>query len=121
MQFVLDACALIAFLRREEGAQLVARLFHDDQNVCLAHGVNLCEVYYDFLRVTDEATADAALSDLIALGLVPREDMDTKFWREAARHKAHLRRISLADCFALTLTNRENGTLVTSDHGEVGS
>lgn len=29
-----------------------------------------------------------------------------------------IRRISLADCFALTLANRESGILVTSDRKE---
>ena len=118
MRFVLDACALIAFLRKEDGAQLVARLLHDEENVCMAHAVNLCEVYYDFLRAADKRTAEVALSDLESLGLIPQEDMDMPFWREAARYKAHLRRISLADCFALSLAKRVGGTLITSDHAE---
>jgi predicted nucleic acid-binding protein len=47
-----------------------------------------------------------------------REDMDTAFWRQAGNYKATIHRVSLADCFAITLTNRVGGELVTSDHRE---
>ena len=54
MTFVFDACSLIAYLRDEEGADAVEALLLDRYNICLMHAVNLCEVYYDFLRVSDE-------------------------------------------------------------------
>jgi hypothetical protein len=40
-------------------------------------------------------------------------------WRAAGKLKAEWRRVSLADCFALALTIREEGILVTSDHHEL--
>ena len=44
MTFVLDACAIIAYLRDEEGADVVeSALLGDD--ACVAHAVNVCEVY----------------------------------------------------------------------------
>ena len=48
-----------------------------------------------------------------------REDMDIAFWRQAGRYKAIIHRVSLADCFAITLANRIGGELVTSDHREM--
>ena len=42
MTCVLDACAMIAFLRDEEGADAVASLILDGDY--MAHAVNLCEV-----------------------------------------------------------------------------
>ena len=49
MTFVLDACAIIAYLRDEEGADVVESVLLGN-NACVAHAVNVCEVYYDCLR-----------------------------------------------------------------------
>ena len=40
------------------------------------------------------------------------------FWKQVGQYRADIKRISLADCFALTLANREDAILVTSDHKE---
>lgn len=117
MRLVFDACALIAFLRGEPGADVVEDLFTGDWNLCMAHAINLCEVYYDFLRVSDEATAAGAIADLDAIDLLAREDISRSFWMKVGRYK-ETRRISLADCFAVALANQEDAILVTTDHNE---
>lgn len=114
---VMDACALIAYLRNEAGADVIKALLLDPNTTCLVHALNLCEVYYDFLRAYDEATAQSAVADLQAVGLVVKEDMDLAFWQEAGKHKAGYK-LSLADCFAIALANRAGTELVTSDHRE---
>lgn len=117
MIYVLDACAMIAFLRRENGEQIVANAIADTSSVCYAHAVNLCEVYYDFLRAHGEHDADTATAELINLGVIEQDDMDAAFWKHIGKLKvAH--RISLADCFVIALTLRLNATLLTSDHHE---
>lgn len=116
MTFVLDACAIIALLRDEAGAETAERLLLEQQ--CMAHAVNLCEVYYDFLRAEGEDVAFEAIDDLEKFGLIFREDMDPEFWKEAGSYKATIKRVSLADCFAIALANREQAILVTSDHHE---
>jgi predicted nucleic acid-binding protein len=115
--FVFDACALIAYLRNEVGADVVEELLVDTGNQCLVHAVNLCEFYCDFLRAADETASDAAIADLDAIGLIIREDMDPAFWQAAGKLKAR-GGLSLADCFAIALTMRVGGELVTSDHRE---
>ncbi len=116
MTFVLDACAIIALLRNEAGAETAERLLLEQK--CMAHAVNLCELYYDFLRAEGENVAIEAINDLEKFGLIFREDMDLEFWKEAGSYKATIKRVSLADCFAITLANREQAILVTSDHHE---
>ena len=116
MAVILDACAMIAFLRDESGAEKVEDYFRDEK--CLAHAVNVCEVYYDFLRVADEASAKEAVSDMVSLGLEIKEDMDQSFWQEVGRLKAVIKRISLADCFAIALAERFGAPVVTTDHHE---
>ncbi|MCA1612900.1 MAG: type II toxin-antitoxin system VapC family toxin [Acidobacteria bacterium] len=118
MIYVLDACAMIAFLRGEAGADVVENALLDTNNQCMAHAINLCELYYDFHRAGGESVADGALVDMRTLGLAGRDDFDEPFWKEAGKLKA-AGKISLADCFAVTLTNRVGGTLLTSDHHEL--
>lgn len=122
MIYVLDACAMIAYLRSEPGADAVEtaliEAMLDHATECFAHAVNLCEVYYDFYRAGGEPAASGALADLQDVGVIERADFDQPFWQEAGRLKAQ-GKVSLADCFALTLTNRVGGTLLTSDHHEL--
>jgi len=117
LNYVLDASALIAFLRNEAGAEAVERLLIGAENACQVHAINLCEVYYDFLRSSDEAGADTAIETLTEIGVIIREDMDEAFWKDVARLKAP-HRISLADCCCLALARRVGGEVVTSDHRE---
>jgi predicted nucleic acid-binding protein len=115
MIYVMDACSLIAFLRGETGSEDVERhLLHAD---CVVHALNLCEVYYDFLRAADDHTAAAAIDDLLSIGLAVSEELDLTFWQSAGRLKA-VHRISLADSFAVALAIRHGGVLITSDHHE---
>jgi len=48
--FVLDASAMIAYLRDEPGAGRVSEALLDPDGQCIAHVLNLCEVFYDFQR-----------------------------------------------------------------------
>lgn len=116
MIHVLDACAMLAYLRGAPGAQVVGALFQRGAH-CNAHSLNLCEVYYHVLREGDERQAAAAVSDLFADGVVERADMDRPFWQRVARLKSR-GRISLADCHALALAQTLGGEVLTSDHHE---
>lgn len=108
---------MLAYLKGEAGANVVDGLLRDPADSCYAHSVNLCEVYYDFLRRSDEQTARQAISDLYADEVIERKDMSRRFWRLVGQHKAR-GRISLADCFCITLAQHLSGKLVTTDHRE---
>ncbi|MCP9495511.1 MAG: PIN domain-containing protein [Pyrinomonadaceae bacterium MAG19_C2-C3] len=119
MNAVLDASAMIAFLRKEPGALIVAGYLRDVNTRCMAHGINLCEVYYDFHRTGGESKAGEAINDLKTLGISGRDDFDEVFWREVGKLKATYRKVSLADCCGIALTNRVGGEFITSDHNEL--
>lgn len=68
MTYVLDASALIAYVRGEAGGEVILAALEDTENVCVAHAINLCEVYYGFHRVLGEAEADEVLSAIEAAG-----------------------------------------------------
>jgi PIN domain nuclease of toxin-antitoxin system len=114
---VLDASAIIAFLRRESGADVVKELLTIDPPACLVHSINRCEVYYGFLNRSNEETAALAVETVRSIGVIVREDMDDAFWQQAGRYKARFR-IPLADAFALSLADRFGAEIVTSDRGD---
>ena len=117
MIYVLDACALLALIRNEDGAIMVRQALEAEDNICLVHAVNLCEVYYDCLRCYGNDPTENLLANLSEAGLTIRNDMDSAFWKEAGNLKAR-GRISLADCFAVALSAREDAILLTSDRHE---
>jgi len=57
--FVLDACAFIALLEDEPGAERVEALLQEPANRCLIHAISACEVYYDLQRRGNTADADS--------------------------------------------------------------
>ena len=113
---MLDASALIAYLRGETGADAVEALLADNAEPCMAHAVNLCEVYYRAIRLSGEGAAASMIEDLKNMGLIVREDLDEWFWRTVGKHKADMRSVPLADCFVVTLANRTDAEAVTADH-----
>ena len=117
MIYVLDACAMLAYLRNEVGANVVESALLDTNSQCLAHAINLCEVYYIFHRDSGESDADGAVQDLKSVGVIERNDFDEAFWKEVGKLKAG-GGISIPDCFAITLSKRVGGTVLTSDHKE---
>jgi predicted nucleic acid-binding protein len=117
LNYALDACAMIAYLKGEPGALVVAGLLGDPKNRCFAHAINMCEVYYGILRATDESTARAALSTLHSDRVIVRRDMNQQFWRRVGNYKAR-GRISIPDCFCIVLAQQLGGEVVTSDHHE---
>ncbi len=118
MIYILDACAMIAYLNNELGADVVEAAMIDPASQCYAHAMNLCEVFYQFYRAGGESSATGAISDLHSMNVIERADFDQTFWQDAGRLKAN-GGVSLADCFAIALTNRLGGALLTSDHHEL--
>ena len=61
MIYIIDSSALIAFLWKEQGGLLVKDLISNFNNNCFIHALNLCEVYYDFIRRTEVNKADEVI------------------------------------------------------------
>lgn len=110
---------MVVYLDGEAGSDVVESALLENDSECLAHAINLCEVFYVFHRAGGETAAVKAITDLSEVGVIERDDFDLQFWRQAGTLKAVHRKVSLADCCAITLTQRVGGTLLTSDHHEL--
>lgn len=117
--FVFDASAFIALLEDEPGAEIVEELLQEPKNRCLIFAINACEVYYDLHRRGNKGDAESLESIFAEYDLELLDGLPSDLWKAAGALKSKGRRVSLADCFALALTVREKGTLVTSDHHEL--
>lgn len=116
--WVMDSSAIIAYTQMEAGADRVRLVLRDQANACTIHAINLCEVFYDAVRREHEASARAVIERLLDAGLTVRADMDPEFWEAAGLLKARQHRVSLADCFCVTLARRLGGRILTCDHHE---
>ena len=114
---ILDASAIVAYVTGEPGEKIVAALLADSTATCYAHTLNLCEVYYGAIRKTDVQRAQQTIQNLFTDGVIERRDMNRRFWQRVGELKAR-GRISLPDCFCISLAQELGGEVVTSDHGE---
>jgi uncharacterized protein with PIN domain len=117
--FVFDACAVIALLDNEPGAAVVEALLADENNRCVIHFLNVCEVFYHVFRRADQERAGKLVDILESYGFELADALRPTLWQEAGQLKAVWRRVSLVDCFAVALTIEQGATLVTSDHHEL--
>ncbi|MFP5284556.1 MAG: PIN domain-containing protein [Thermoanaerobaculia bacterium] len=116
--YVFDACAVIALLQKEPGAEQAAALLSEQGHRCLLHSIQLCEIFYDQIRRGVGADGGSLEAVLAAAGFEIRTET-RDLWPTAGRLKAGLRRVSLADCFAMALALQEGGALVSTDHHEL--
>jgi predicted nucleic acid-binding protein len=114
--YTLDSSALLAFLRRERGWQVVRNLLRTPGAIFYAHALTLAEVFYNVHRTGGEAAAQQTLRRLIALNITSREDLDAAFWQDAAGLKSVYWQASFADCCCAILAQRTGSTVVTADH-----
>jgi len=121
MHYILDACALLAFLNDEEGAEKIDELLVQsttgDVSVSMSI-INLLEVYYGELRDKGAEIAQIVLDMVQYYSITIINTVSEQAFREAARLKAAYK-ISLADCIGLATAIEHSGLFVSSDHHEL--
>ncbi|MDR1932993.1 MAG: type II toxin-antitoxin system VapC family toxin [Spirochaetales bacterium] len=118
--YVLDACALIAFLDKEPGGSVVAELFQKAEagEICIyITSIQLLEVYYDRIRVIGRDYADTFLQTFYGSSIKIVHEFSRENIRTAGRLKATYP-LSLADAIACAVASSIDAALVTSDHKE---
>jgi predicted nucleic acid-binding protein len=119
--FVLDACALIAVLAMEKGADNVRNLFKrtvDHQALLMMNKFNFLEVYYKIYKTYGKVEADNLTDTMKQMPIIINDTLEDDVLKEAGRLKVYYK-ISIADSIAIAEAIINNGTLVTSDHHEI--
>ena len=113
---VIDACALMAYLEKESGAQKVKELLvkaSEGFNLLLMTTVNWGEVFYVLVRDHGilEAERIQRIVETFPIEFIP---VDLELARQAALYKA-VKKLPYADCFAAGLAKLRRGEIVTAD------
>ena len=116
--FILDACALIAYIHREKGSAIVEGYLKDPTKRVVIHSVNFYEVYYDYLK-RQPSTAFFLYELLKRAGIILHDELDKKTIEEGASLKIHYK-MSLADSIALGFALTLDAPVLTADRHEFG-
>ncbi|GHV50539.1 hypothetical protein FACS1894216_02900 [Synergistales bacterium] len=120
-QYILDACALIAFLTGENGADVVESVLTETikgNAEIYMNKLNLLEAYYADYRAHGKDAADAMLEVVRNLPITIISEMTDSVFEEAGRLKASYK-MSLADAVVLAETFARGGEVLTADHHEL--
>jgi predicted nucleic acid-binding protein len=116
-EYILDACALIAYRRDEPGANVIQDILMEaraDKIKLSMHLLNLTEVYYGEYRKSGEIAAHAVIRDISELPITLIEDLNMEILKVAGRFKAR-NKMSLADAVVSAVATLSNATIITAD------
>ena len=119
--FILDACALIALLAGEPGAENVKKIIQDavDGNVTVKiNQINLLEVYYKICNVYNQDEANRTMKKIKEFPIEIIIGLREVVFNEAGRIKSKYK-IPLGDSVAVAECIISKGILVTSDHNDL--
>ena len=123
MDYVLDACALIAFLNDEAGADTIAGLLVEAETGTThlyISSIQALEVYYDRIYVKGLDYANVFLESLYASPVTVLNEISLEVVREAGKLKTKYS-ISLADSVACATAFFMSLPLISSDHSELSA
>ena len=119
--FILDACALIALLAGEPGAEKVKKIIQDaiDGKIQVKiNQINLLEVYYHICKAYNQDEANRAVQKIKEFPIEIIIGLSEKVFIEAGRIKSRYK-IPLGDSIVVAECIISEGALVTSDHNDL--
>jgi predicted nucleic acid-binding protein len=119
--YVFDACALLALINNEPGADRVETVLREalsgNADIYM-NKINVYEVYYGIRRVEGEQKADETYRRIQKQPINIIDTFGDDVFIEAAKLKAKYR-ISLADSIVLGEAVVRTATILSSDHHEL--
>ena len=120
--YLLDACAVLAFFDDEKGADVVSSLIDRAKNSEInlsINAANLIEVYYDRIRVIGAENAKEIIRKIYENSPISIiENLSPDIVREASRLKA-LGKMSFADTILVATARCTGATIVSCNHVEL--
>jgi len=120
--YILDACAAIALLNDEIGADVVSEVFHEAQSGNASvhmSAINLLEVHYGYNCDKGKDFADKVIALFRRLPVNIIHEFSDDALSEASRVKTQYGRMSLADSVLLGTAKVLGAAVVTCDHHEM--
>jgi len=117
MDYVFDACAVIALLNDENGADTVAGLINQAEigaDRIFMNSVQVLEVYYDRIYIKGREYAETVLESLYNSPIIILHEISREMIQEAGRFKTSYS-MSLGDTFAAATARKFTAVLVTRD------
>jgi predicted nucleic acid-binding protein len=117
MDYVFDACAVIALLNDENGADTVAGLINRagiGADRIFMSGVQVLEGYYDRIFIKGREYAETVLESLYTSPIIILHEISREMIQEAGRFKTSYS-MSLGDTFAAAIARKFTAVLVTRD------
>jgi len=120
--YLLDACAVLAFLNDEDGAIVVRDLLDQARKGEITLNINpanLIEVYYDRIRKVGAKEADVIIMEIYnTFPVTFIENLSPEIVREASYYKS-TGKMSFADSILIATAKIIGATVVTCDHIEL--
>ena len=120
MTYILDACALIALFKQEQGSDKVRALLNEaltGQTAIYMNIINLIEVHYGFYRTLGKEKSNLILEQIYTLPIHFIDTIDTTIFSETSRLKAQYA-IPLGDSIGLATAIKMKGSFITADHSD---
>ena len=115
-KFVLDACAVLALLKGEQGKDVVKNTIESNAQIFL-HSVTLLEIYYHVAKVLGIDSADLFFEQMTQTKIEIIYEITENTIKSAGYYKSKYR-ISLGDSFVLATAKEYNAIILSSDHHE---
>ena len=119
--YFLDACALIALLSGERGAENIKTILQkaiDGEIIVKINQINLLEVYYHVCKIYDQNKANIAMKKIKEYPIEIIIGLKENVFNEAGRIKSKYK-IPLGDSIVVAECIVNNGILVTSDYKDL--
>jgi len=120
--YLLDACAVLAYLDDEKGANIVSEIIEQarQKEILLnINAANLIEVYYDRVRTAGQKLADTIVKEIYDTSPISIiETLTPAMVKEAAYFKS-TGKMSFADSILLATAKCTSATIVTCDYAEL--
>ena len=115
-KFVLDACAVLALIKGEQGMDIVRSTIDSDAEILL-HSVTFLEIYYNIIKNLGIDCADLYYEQMKQTKIEIICQITENTIKSAGYYKSRYR-MSLGDSFVLATAKEHNAKIVTSDHHE---
>ena len=116
-RFILDACAVLALLREEQGMDVVKSVIDSDAETFL-HAVTFLEIYYNLTNELGIENANLFFERIVQTKVRIIYEITGNTIKHAGYFKSKYK-VSLGDSFVLATAKLHNAKIVSSDHHEL--